>query len=811
MMNHLPVSIPPEILETLFPFHVAFEPNMEVCQAGQVITRLCPKLEPGQDFRDLFMIERPPITPEFDTIVQNQSELYLLRSMDTDILFRGQMVYLAGQELILFIGVPWVTSSKDLTKLGLSLNDFPFHSPISDFLLLMQNHLIAAEDLKKLTARLSRQKEELHKTNIELKHRYQELEHNQALTDAIFQTAPDGIITINSDGVIEKLNSSAEHLFGYGPGELMGRNVTVFMPEPHRSRHNEYLQRYLRTGINHIIGLGREVEARKKDGTKIPIYLSVGEVPGKDRVRFTGILHDISDQKAAEQELHEARKTAEKANQAKSEFLANMSHEIRTPMNSIMGFTQILLDEDLSAEQRDAVETVKGSAERLLNLINEILDLSKIEADTIVIEEIPFSLESLVLETIELIRPQVEEKPVETRYDLQDGLPLVIGDPLRVRQVLLNLLTNAIKFTEQGEVLTTVKTVEETEDRVLIEVIVRDTGVGIPEGKLGSIFEVFTQADGSTTRKYGGTGLGLTISQQLVKNMGGEIKVDSRIGKGSTFRFTLWLKKAPSDADLDEGLTVPEGHPEEQGIGRGLKILLAEDDLANQKMTTLMLEKMGHSVELAENGARAVEMALSHTYDIILMDMQMPVMGGLEATGELRRAKVKTPIVAMTASTMKGDRERFLKAGMDDYIAKPIKKSVVREALNRHAPPKPAPKTPGLDHVTLPSLEAIAEDLGLDQEQYWEILMGFIDDKKKDMENLSGALVQGNAESVARLAHKIKGSALNLRLDSLARPAANIEKAAKEGSVSQIAGDWDDLSRKFEALSGMRSKDGPGT
>jgi len=165
----------------------------------------------------------------------------------------------------------------------------------------------------------------------------------------------------------------------------------------------------------------------------------------------------------------------------------------------------------------------------------------------------------------------------------------------------------------------------------------------------------------------------------------------------------------------------------------------------------------------------------------------------------------------MTASTMKGDRERFLKAGMDDYIAKPIKKSVVREALNRHAPPKPAPKTPGLDHVTLPSLEAIAEDLGLDQEQYWEILMGFIDDKKKDMENLSGALVQGNAESVARLAHKIKGSALNLRLDSLARPAANIEKAAKEGSVSQIAGDWDDLSRKFEALSGMRSKDGPGT
>ena len=810
MMNHLPVSIPPEILETLFPFHVALERNMEVCQAGQVITRLCPKLKPGQDFRDLFMIERPPIPAEFDAIVENQSQLYLVRSKDTGILFRGQMVYLAQQEVILFVGVPWVTSSKDLKKLGLSLNDFPFHSPISDFLQLMQSHLMAAEDLKKLTARLSRQKEELRQMNIELKHRYQELERSQALTDAILQTAPDGIITINSDGVIENLNFSAEHLFGYGPGELIGRNVTVLMPEPHRSRHSEYIRDHLRTGISHIIGIGREVEALKKDGTKIPLYLSVGEVRGEDMVRFTGILHDISDQKVAEEELHEARKTAEKANQAKSEFLANMSHEIRTPMNSILGFSQILLDEELSAEQRDAVETVKRSADRLLNLINEILDLSKIEADSIVLEEVPFSLESLVLEAIELIRPRAEEKPVEIRYDLRVGSPWVIGDPLRVRQVLLNLLTNAIKFTEQGEILTTVKTVEETEDRVSVEVVVSDTGVGIPKDKLDSIFEVFTQADGSTTRTYGGTGLGLTISQRLVKKMGGEIKVDSQVGEGATFHFTLWLKKGPPDSDLDERPTVQEGLTETQGMERGLKILLAEDDLANQKMTMLMLEKMGHSVELAEDGARAVEMARSRTYDIILMDMQMPVMGGLEATEELRQAKVKTPIVAMTASTMKGDRERFLKAGMDDYIAKPIKKRVLHEALNRHAGQKPVPETPDPDYVTLPPVETIAEDLGLDQEQYWEILAGFIDDKKKDMEDLAGGLARGDTKLVAQLAHKIKGSALNLRLDSLAKPAANIEKAAKEGNVSQIAGDWDDLNSEFEALSGMTKKYGSG-
>jgi len=456
------------------------------------------------------------------------------------------------------------------------------------------------------------------------------------------------------------------------------------------------------------------------------------------------------------------------------------------------------------------VETVKGSADRLLRLINDILDLSKIEAGSIVLEEIPFSLESLVLEAIELVRPHAEEKPVEIRYDLQDGSPWVIGDFLRVRQVLLNLLTNAIKFTKQGEILTTVKKVEETNDRVLIEIVVSDTGVGIPANKLESIFEVFTQADGSTTRKYGGTGLGLTISQRLVRKMGGEIKVDSQVGKGSTFSFNLQLKKGPSDADLDERPTAPEGLTETREMERGLKILLAEDDPTNQKMTMLMLEKMGHSVELAENGARAVEMAQTGEYDIILMDMQMPVMGGLEATVELRQAKVKTPIVAMTASTMKGDRERFLKAGMDDYIAKPIKKGVVREVLKRHTGLKPAAETSDSDHVALPQIKTIAEDLGLDRDQYWEILVDFIDDKKKDIEDLAGGLAKGDTKLVSQLAHKIKGSALNLRLDSLAKPAANIEKAAKEGKVSKIAGDWDTLNREFETLCEMRGKHGSG-
>jgi len=637
-------------------------------------------------------------------------------------------------------------------------------------------------------------------TFIEQRRLNEALRNSETRIRGIVNTAVDGIITADEHGIVRSFNPAAERLFGYSEEEVNGQNVKTLMPSPYRDEHDTYIANYLRTGKRKVIGKGREAIARRKDGTTFPMDLAVSEMRlGEQRI-FTGIVRDITERKLAGEELLKAKEAAESANKAKSEFLANMSHEIRTPMNSIMGFTQILLDEELSAEHRDALETIKGSGERLLSLIDEILDLSKIEADSIILEEVPFRLESLVLEAIGLVRPRVEEKSIKIRYDLEEGPQWVVGDPMRVRQVLLNLLANAVKFTEHGEIITTTKTLKETEDRVSVEVAVSDTGTGIPKDKLDTIFEPFTQADGSTTRKYGGTGLGLTISQRLAGMMGGEIEVASRVGKGSTFRFNLWLKKGQAEADMDKKPAAQEGPTEEQGIERALKILLAEDDPGNQKMTMLMLQKMGHTVELAEDGVEAVEMARAQSYDIILMDMQMPNMGGLEATRKLRQAGVKTPIVAMTASAMKGDRERLLEAGMDDYIAKPIRRDIVRNTLNRYTGVKREPEVPGPDQMTLPPVETIAEELGLDQEQYRGILMEFIEDKKKDMEDLAGALAKGDTDRVFRLAHKIKGSALNLRLDSLARPAANIEKAAKEGDLSGIAGDLDALRRRFEAL-----------
>ncbi len=623
------------------------------------------------------------------------------------------------------------------------------------------------------------------------------LRRSESRIRTIVNTAVDGIVTADDRGIIQSFNPAAEKLFGYSEEEVMGKNLNNLMPSPYREQHDASLSNYLRTGVRKVIGKGREAEALRKDGTIFPVELTVSEMRLGQQRMFTGIIRDITERKEFQKQLLEAKEAAEKANRTKSEFLANMSHEIRTPMNSIMGFTQLLLDEELSASQQEMLETVEGSAERLLGLIDEILDLSKIEADSIVLEEVPFALDSLVLETIQLIRPRVAEKAVRIRSDLEGGSQWVMGDPTRLRQVLLNLLANACKFTEQGEILTTLKKLEETKDGVLMEVALSDTGIGISGDKLDTIFQVFTQADGSTTRKYGGTGLGLTISQRLINMMGGEIKVESRAGEGATFRFSVWFKKGPAEAGPDK---TPVETGEGKEIDREIEILLAEDDLANQKMTMLMLQKMGNAVDLAEDGVEAVERAKTRAYDIILMDIQMPRMGGIEATEKLRQAGVNTPIVAMTASVMKGDRERLLKAGMDDYIAKPIRRDIVSDILNRHAGPNFPRETPDSGQMSLPPIKTITEELGLDEEQYLEILMGFIEEKKKDMEDLEDALAQEDTELISRLAHKIKGSALNLRLDLMAQPAANIEKAAKEGDVSGIVGDWDALRRGFQVL-----------
>jgi signal transduction histidine kinase/DNA-binding response OmpR family regulator len=399
------------------------------------------------------------------------------------------------------------------------------------------------------------------------------------------------------------------------------------------------------------------------------------------------------------QSLEEHARIAEAANVAKSQFLTNMSHELRTPMNAIVGMTELALTEELTPVLRDYLETARDSAGMLLQLLNEILDFSRIETGFFALEPAPFSLRQMLDQTLKTMRVRAMEKGLELRIKLPDHFPdEFIGDALRLRQILINLIGNAIKFTPSGSISVRVEELkgkvgqdaggvgatsaiaDKPDDKAsvgitFLQFAVQDTGIGIAEADQRKVFEPFAQADASTTRNYGGTGLGLAISSNLVRLMGGEIWVESQIQHGSTFYFTVALEQPLVQREFvgSDTVALARGNGESR---RTLQILLAEDNLANQKMAVYLLKKQGHAVEITNNGREAVELVNRRDFDLVLMDVQMPIMDGFQATAAIRAlpnaSKARMPIVAMTAHSMKGDKERCLAAGMDGYLTKPI-------------------------------------------------------------------------------------------------------------------------------------------
>jgi CheY-like chemotaxis protein len=363
--------------------------------------------------------------------------------------------------------------------------------------------------------------------------------------------------------------------------------------------------------------------------------------------------------------------------------MANITHELRTPMNGIVGFTSLALETDLTAEQRDYIDTVRTSADSLLRIINDILDFSRGDAGGLELDEADFSLADCLRSALRIVEPEAARKNLEVRCEVPSSLPMLRGDAERLKQIVLNLLSNAVKFTAQGCVTLAAATASTTPDRICVRVSVTDTGIGIPADKHEVIYEPFRQADGSITRKFGGTGLGLAIASNLVRLLGGEMRLDSAPGKGSTFAFTAHFHKPALQDELQ-----PSAGTAEERTSRPLSILIAEDNSVNRRLLVTILESRGHRVRAATNGAEAVEFFSDGQYDMVLMDVQMPEMDGIEATAAIRLSEngnSHVPIYAFTAHAMAGDRERCLAAGMDGYLAKPVKLDDLQDVVNEVA------------------------------------------------------------------------------------------------------------------------------
>ena len=766
----------------------------------------------------------------------------------------------------------------------------------------------------------------------------------------ILETASDAFVAMDASGVIADWNHRAELMFGWSRAEAIGRELAgTLIPEEQREAHREGLRRYLATGWGPVVANRVTFEAMRQDGTRFPVELAVWEVKSPTGLQFNAFIRDITHYKEAEEALASARDHALEASRLKSEFVANMSHEIRTPMNGVIGLTNLLLDTKLDGTQRTYAEGIHAAGEALLRLINDILDLSKAEAGKMELEQVEFDPRELVEEATGLLAGEAAEKGLELVAYADPTLPTSVrGDPGRLRQVLVNLVGNAVKFTERGEVVVRARLEGDHGDDVTVRFEVVDTGIGIDQASGRDLFASFTQADASTTRRYGGTGLGLTLSKRLVELMGGDIGVESELGAGSTFWFSVPLAKQPGASSprtspsaaprlvglralvVDDNATnrlilgqqlstwgmradsaespgegielarraaadgepyavalvdmsMPEmgglelahqlsadptlGHlpvillssvgtlsategarngvrrslvkpvrqsellaalldvltpgPQssvsahgdrsgaERAEERGIRVLVVEDNAINRTVAVGTLAKLGFQADVAANGREAVEAVSRRPYSAVFMDCQMPEMDGYQATQEIRRREDggHVPIIAMTASAMEGDRERCIAAGMDDYIAKPVRFEELDAALTRWTGAAPSPEASSppagegddvLDHSQLDELRRLGARAD-DGELLAGLVGTFLDEVTVRLAELRDAAQRQDSRALVRVAHTLKGSCAALGARRAAAASAGLEAAAEAGDFAGVADRLRALEAELEA------------
>ncbi len=799
--------------------------------------------------------------------------------------------------------------------------------------------LSLAEDAEIARSEIARYKDHLEQL---VKDRTEELRVSEERTRLLLESVDEGIIGVSVDGEMTFINPAACRMLGYSPDEFESKELHGLIQYAHEDG-SPYPQEDCPMRKSITGGTASHIDSEvlwRKDGTSFPVAYSSNPVH-KDGSLVGSVItfSDITARKLAEEQVRRAKEIAEEATKAKSDFLANMSHEIRTPMNAVIGMAHLALQTELTPKQADYLTKIQRSAHSLLGIINDILDFSKIEAGKLEMESVDFSLDEVLDNVSTVVGLKVHEKRLEFLMDTPQDVPLaLVGDPLRLGQVLINLCNNAVKFTEQGEIVISTRLLEKQDEWVMLEFSVRDTGVGLTQEQKGKLFQAFSQADMSTTRKYGGTGLGLTISKRLVNMMGGEIGVESEAGKGSEFIFTAkfglarkfsrkrlepsvdlrgmrvlviddnassreilkslletmsfevtvaasaeegiaelekeanirpyrlvlmdWkmpgmdgikatelIKNLPSlpqkpkviiataygreevmqrseKVGVDGFLLKPVGQSvlfdsimialgkeaqerqtvkrvsgrdeEELRKIRGARVLLAEDNEINQQVAEEILQQAGLVVRIANNGEEAVEMVKAGNFDVVLMDLQMPVMGGFEATQEIRRDErfQDLPIIAMTAHAMGGDREKSIEAGMNDHLTKPIDPDQLISELVKWVKPgnretsedlsessSESKKSQNILPAELPGI-SIASGLGRvagNRQLYTKLLCKFKDGQEDAVDQIKAALQVGDVETAARIAHTIKGVSGNLGGDNLYQAAAELENAIKEG------------------------------